>query len=237
MKTSPAAVTEPSDDPRTNLGTRLREVRIASGLSLREVSRQIGVSASFVSQLENGKSQPSVTTLYSFAQLFGITLDDLFNTDNPLDPPALAVVSDPIHEALSRTDFNSLSDVFPEQSAATRMSLLRPEERSRLVMDTGVIWEQLAQNADHNLDFIEVTYPAGSSSTTDGRMLRHEGYEYGYLLSGQLEVTFGFEKLTLHEGESLGFNSSVPHLLTNTGRKAARGIWVVHQCAFSHEKR
>lgn len=233
MKTAPAAAVDPAEDPKGNLGARLREVRIASGLSLREVSRKIGVSASFVSQLENGKSQPSVSTLYSFAQLFGITLDDLFNNDHLIEAPSLEVVTDPIHTAISRTDFNALGDALPEHNSGTRFSLVRPEERSRLVMDTGVVWEQLAQNGDHNLDFIEITYPAGSSSTTDGRMLRHEGFEYGYLLSGQLEITFGFEKLTLRDGESMGFSSSVPHLLTNTGRKAARGIWVVHHCAFT----
>ncbi len=53
-------------------------------------------------------------------------------------------------------------------------------------MDSGVIWEQLASNSDSELDFMEIIYPAGSSSTNDGRMLRHQGMEYGYLLSGEL---------------------------------------------------
>ena len=58
---------EPSSDPVTHLGQRLREHRLKSGVSLREVARQVGVSASFVSQFETGKSQPSVSTLYAFA--------------------------------------------------------------------------------------------------------------------------------------------------------------------------
>ena len=41
-------------------------------------------------------------------------------------------------------------------------------------------------------------------------MLRHDGFEYGYLLEGELEVTFGFETFMLHAGEALGLNSSVP---------------------------
>ena len=95
-------------------------------------------------------------------------------------------------------------------------------------MDSGVIWEQLARNTDHHLDFIEITYPPGSSSTNDERMLRHQGFEYGYLLEGELQVTFGFEVFVLRAGESLGLDSSVPHLFTNTGDVAARGIWFVH---------
>ncbi len=54
-----------SGDEVVNLGARLREVRVRSGLSLRAVARELGVSPSFVSQLENDRSRPSVATLYS----------------------------------------------------------------------------------------------------------------------------------------------------------------------------
>jgi len=68
-------------EPVVNLGARLREVRMRSKVSLRSVARQLGVSPSFVSQLETGKSQPSVATLYSLAQLLGVSIDDLFSED------------------------------------------------------------------------------------------------------------------------------------------------------------
>ncbi len=109
-----------------------------------------------------------------------------------------------------------------------RLSVTAPGKRSRLVMDTGVIWEQLATNTDHDLDFMEILYRPGSSSTTDDRMLRHEGYEYGILLEGELQVTFGFEVFMLRPGEALGLDSSVPHLFKNLGSVPARGIWFVH---------
>ena len=78
------------------------------------------------------------------------------------------------------------------------------------------------------MDFMEIMYPAGSSSTTDDRMLRHDGYEYGYLLEGELEVTLGFDEFTLRAGEAIGLNSSLPHLFKNLGTTPARGIWLVH---------
>ena len=42
-------------DPVAYLGPRLKEIRLKTGLSLREVARQLEVSPSFVSQIENGK--------------------------------------------------------------------------------------------------------------------------------------------------------------------------------------
>lgn len=224
-----------------HLGTRLRAVRQAAGLSLREVARQLGVSPSFVSQLETGKSQPSVATLYSLAQLLDVPIDQLFNPDHaaprlraapeppgpgdvPVGPPDAVGASSPIN----RADLGSPADAWDRRAdGLERLSVSRPGARQRIVMDSGVIWEQLAGNTGPDLDFIEVVYPPGSSSTNDSRMLRHSGYEYGWLLEGELEVTFGFEVFTLRAGEAMGLDSSVPHLLNNRGTVRARGIWCV----------
>jgi transcriptional regulator with XRE-family HTH domain len=214
-------------DPVIQLGSRLKEVRLRSGMSLREVARQLGVSASFISQMENGKSQPSVATLYSMAQLLGVSIDELFQLEGATAPPPLVLI-DPVHGTVNRSDFSSPADAWSNEGDNERISIVQPADRPRLVMDSGVIWEQLASNSHRNLDFMEIIYPAGSSSTNDGRMLRHQGMEYGYLLSGLLEITYGFDTYTLHPGESMALDPSVPHLLTNPGVVPARGIWVVH---------
>ncbi|MGD9955041.1 MAG: helix-turn-helix domain-containing protein [Candidatus Nanopelagicales bacterium] len=223
-------------EPVVNLGARLREVRLRSGQSLREISRQLGVSPSFVSQLENGKSQPSVATLYSLAQLLGVSIDELFAADgvsvaaedeSAALPPAPAEPAAPGKHVVSRSDFSSPIDGFPRTTGQARVSVSRPNERPRLVMDSGVIWERLADNTGNDLDFIEIIYPARSSSTTDDRMLQHAGAEFGYLLEGELEVTVGFDTFTLRPGEALGFDSSQPHLFRNLRDTPARGIWCV----------
>src|SRR3712207_8471668 len=75
-------------DPSANLASRLRQARLRAGITVRELARQLGVSASFVSQLENGKSQPSVSTLYALAQCLGESLDHLFLDQDPPPSPA-----------------------------------------------------------------------------------------------------------------------------------------------------
>jgi len=223
-------------DPAVNLGSRLRQARVEADLTLRELARTLGVSPSFVSQLENGKSQPSVATLYSMSQVLGVSIDRLFEGDDDGSPTATTTDSTPlgqegvVDEPVDRARMASPADAWPDDApaGAARLSVTRPGGRTRLVMDTGVIWEQLARNTDHHLDFMEITYPPGSSSTTDNRMLRHDGYEYGILLEGELQVTLGFDKFTLRAGEALGLNSAIPHLFENLGSTPARGIWFVH---------
>jgi transcriptional regulator with XRE-family HTH domain len=235
-----------------NLGRRLREVRIRAGLSLRELARRLAVSPAFVSQLENGKSQPSVATLYTISQVLNVSIDELFAPDSDLsagagasglsgtgsarnDDDVAGAAAAPggdrrpsIDTAVSRTDLASPADAWPTGDLLPALSVTHPGSRPRLVMDTGVVWEQLAANTDHTLDFIEIIYPAGSSSTNDSRMLRHSGHEFGILLDGELEVTYGFDVFTLHAGDAMGLDSAIPHLFRNPGPVDARGIWFVH---------
>ena len=65
------------------LGKRLREERTERGISLRELARRLEVSPSLVSQIETGKIQPSVRTLYAMVSELGVSLDDVFGSADP----------------------------------------------------------------------------------------------------------------------------------------------------------
>lgn len=56
---------------------RLKAARVEAGLSVRELSRRVGISASMLSQIENGRAQPSVATLYALVSKLSISLDGL----------------------------------------------------------------------------------------------------------------------------------------------------------------
>ncbi len=56
----------------------------------------------------------------------------------------------------------------------------------------------------------------------------HEGEEYVYVLSGQVELTVGEDKRLLAERESFRFNSSIDHHLANPGDEAAELLVVLY---------
>lgn len=212
-------------DPVQYLGPRLKEIRLKAGLSLREVARQLDVSPSFVSQIENGKSQPSVATLYSFARLLGVPVDVLFESkwNGHVSNEAKAEV-----EQVSRNDFDTPGDAWDESRA--RISAVNPTNRSLITMDSGVQWERLAATSDNAINFMEIIYEPGSQSNESGELIVHDGFEYGYALEGELEVTIGDLILSLSKGHSIGFDSSIPHKFRNTGTVDFHGIWFVHGC-------
>ena len=67
----------------SHIGPRLRAQRELLGLSLRELARRIGVSASLISQIERDKVNPSVSTLYALVRELGLGMGDLFSTSEP----------------------------------------------------------------------------------------------------------------------------------------------------------
>ena len=93
---------------------------------------------------------------------------------------------------------------------ATRISVIHPSHRAHLRMEEGIDWERLAATPERDVNFMKITYAPGAGSGTATEPQVHEGYEYGYVLSGTLEVTVGNEVFVLREGESLGFDSQHP---------------------------
>ena len=208
-----------------NLGERLKGIRMKKGLSLRELARQANVSPSFISQIENGKSQPSVATLYSFSQLLDISIDELF--DHRAAAPTNAITA---HTTAVPNGNGRMDPIHAWQPSeySNRVSVVHPSHRPHLTMAEGVIWERLAATPEHAVNFMKISYGPGANTTGGGELVAHEGYEYGYVLSGEVEVEVGDEVFTLRAGESLGFDSSIPHVLRNVGSEVFEGIWFVH---------
>lgn len=208
-----------------HIGPRLKEIRQSANLSLREIARQLGVSPSFVSQIENGKSQPSVATLYGFATLFGVSMDALFESEWE-GKTATTVPAGP--EIVRRDESTHPHAVWDESQA--RISAVSPGNRSLLTTESGIQWERLAATTEKSVNFMEIVYEPGTESLEAGALATHHGYEYAYALEGEVEVVIGDLMLTLSKNHSIGFDSSIPHKFRNTGSTTFRGIWFVHWC-------
>ena len=55
------------------VGGRLREARLQSGLTVREVADRLGLRHAIIVKYENGTIAPSIDRLQSLAQLYGLT--------------------------------------------------------------------------------------------------------------------------------------------------------------------
>lgn len=203
-------------DPKVPpIGPRIRAERARREVTIRALARVVGVSPSLISQIETGKSQPSVSTLYGITSTLGLSLEDLFDAsdaDETAEPPA--------------TDQSGLRYLRSDRAKGVGPHV-SSDERELLTLESGVTWERLGLVPNHHVEFLLVTYQPGGASSPDGRLMRHSGTEYAYLISGKLELTLGFDKYPLAPGDSACFESTRPHAYHNHGDVPAIGVWFV----------
>jgi transcriptional regulator with XRE-family HTH domain len=197
-------------DFQDGVGQRLRSERERRGLSLRELARRLEISPSALSQIETGRSRPSVGTLYAIVSELDMSLDELFGS------PRAATAAAP----------GATAAAGPAETGASLVQ--RRDERKGIDLESGVRWERLTPTPEHDADFLYVVYEVGGASSRSGTHMRHMGREYGIVLSGRLRVTIGFdEEHELGPGDSIAFESSRPHRLENAGNEPVEAIWFV----------
>ncbi len=212
---SPVAVTADGDSSAVaRLGERIRKARLQRAIGVRELARRVECSASMISQIEKGLTNPSVSTLYSISRALGMSTDSLIAG---AEPPAAGSAGDG-HPGAP-----------PSATSSTRRIpvVLHPEERRVIDLERGVRWELLMPVPETNAEFMEVTYGVGGGSTEGEHAIRHNGREYSVILEGRLSVQIGFEQYVLEPGDSMAFDSTVPHRFWNAGPAPVRGIWFV----------
>jgi mannose-6-phosphate isomerase-like protein (cupin superfamily)/DNA-binding XRE family transcriptional regulator len=195
----------------------------------------LDLSASFISQFETGKAQPSVGTLFAICAALDITTDELFENGatsghshadehfgGATDAANNSWRTVPSLGSLPRTPLPS----YDGDRARTSYPVVHPRDRKALVLDSGVTWELLTATRNGTTNFMFVRYDVGGSSTLGGRLIRHVGSEYGFVLRGTLEMNLGFETYQLAAGDSISFDSSRPHRFVNVGDTPVEAIWV-----------
>ncbi|HET9967148.1 MAG TPA: helix-turn-helix domain-containing protein, partial [Streptosporangiaceae bacterium] len=218
-----------------NVGALIRRERQRQGLSLRELARRVGVSASMLSQVETDRTRPSVSTIYAIATELGISIDALLSDRGTAGLDAADAVAeggvlgaaDPGGPGLGGPGLGGAGSRRGPSLGELGCQLVRPETRRKLELESGVTWELLSDLLPHLVDFMYVTYEPGGRSSSSGKLMRHTGTEFAYLLRGKLKIQVGFDEYVLQAGDALAFDSSEPHLLVNEGAEPAEGIWFV----------
>ena len=197
------------------IGERLRRARTARGLSLRGLAERLRVSPSLISQVERGLAKPSVNTLYALASELEISLDELLFVD----------VRPGLPGASPRAPVRA-----PPQPPPTFVPLRpvqRAGDRRSIRLASGVVWERLTTESMPNVDFLYVTYEVGGASSPEHEFQRHGGQEWGYVVSGRLGVTVGFDEHVLGAGDAIVLDSTTPHRLYNMGTEPVHAVWFV----------
>lgn len=185
---------------RKLVGERLRKLRKERGLTLVQLAAKTSLSPSFLSQVERGVSQPSISSLTTVCNALEAEIPSLFgglhDGEAAAHVPAMVLVTR-AHEALeislgnTEVVYEYLSGAFPGRVMEILLNRFPPDYES-----------------EHK---------------------PHPREEFGYVLRGPVTIRIGDESYGLEEGDSYHFPLSIPHsyavgrhgaevLIVSTGR-------------------
>jgi transcriptional regulator with XRE-family HTH domain len=208
---------------RDDLGHRLRTAREQKKIGLRELARRLGVSASLISQIETGKTEPSINTLFSIVSELELSVNEIvFDARQDAGP-----VPETAAPHVSGGPASSHATRAPRAADAPQSPVQRRTSRTSISLESGVSWQRLTAQPDHNVDFLYLRYPPGSESTPPDSLMRHNGTEYGYILAGRLQVSIGFDNYEIGPGDTIAFDCTQPHRFATVGDETVEAVWFV----------
>jgi transcriptional regulator with XRE-family HTH domain len=180
-----------------DIGPKLRQLRLRKKIALIDLGRHTGLSASMLSQLENGKLIPTLPTLTRIAMVFDVGLEFFFGEKRQ-------------------------KRLFSIVRAEERMVF--PEQPDSAV--PGYYFEVLNYGAtDKGLSAYLADFPLRDNGQSSEHS--HEGSEFVHVLSGDLSISYQNERHVLHAGDSVYFDASEPHSYTGSSENPAKAIVVI----------
>jgi len=177
-----------------DLGRKLKQLRLRKKIGLVDLGKHTGLSASMLSQLENGKLIPTLPTLARIAMVFDVGLDHFF-----ADRKRRSLFS--VVRAGERMRFPDRADS-PKPAWFFECLAFSTQEKSLQAYLT-VFEPRLPQEV---VDHV------------------HEGAEFIFVLEGALGVHYSDEETILHTGDSVYFDASHPHGYRSVGDAQAKAI-------------
>jgi transcriptional regulator with XRE-family HTH domain len=187
-----------ASDMRT--GARLMTLRDSLGLSVDELAERSGCDAAVIEQLEAGQLAPSLAPLIKITRALGCRLGTLLDDDTHIGPVVTRA-----DECESVTRLTSL-ETGTAESGQLEFFSLAADKSSR-----------------HMEPFLIAVKPGSARSLSS-----HEGEEFIYVLTGGIEVEYGKETHVLGAGDSIYYDSVVPHQVRAADGAAARILAVVY---------
>jgi transcriptional regulator with XRE-family HTH domain len=201
-----SAAEQVPDPSEFAVGARVREIRQRNGQSLRALASALGISASALSQIETGRTRPSIQRVHEIATELNIPLSALF-------APVLETPQADVADGLS-------SSVSYDSSICVQKAVEAPT----IQLENGIRWDRISPKESDGLAFMHLVFEpkAGYSE-----YLRHNGREIVYVVEGTLTFHVGFTAREVSEGDSFMFPSTTPHKVVNPTERRARACWLV----------
>jgi transcriptional regulator with XRE-family HTH domain len=185
------------------LGERIAEIRKTYSISREVLSERSGVSVGLISKIEDDGHIPDLAPLIKISRGLGVRLGTLLDDHEQLGPV--------ICRAGQAADSTRFKTGLPEGAVSGGHQGL---SFSALAAD---------KNGRHMEPFI-VTIETDANQEKSA----HEGEEFIYVLEGTLLLEYGMDTSTLNTGDSVYYDSIVPHRVVCADNKPVKILAVIY---------
>jgi transcriptional regulator with XRE-family HTH domain len=177
-----------------DLGPKLRQLRLRKKISLVDLGKHTGLSASMLSQLETGKMVPTLPTLARIAMVFDVGLEHFF-------------------------DFRSSEKLFSVVRADQRLKF--PESPDSAL--PSYYFECLAfANRGKDMGAYFAEFPRRNAEEVVEH--RHDGAEFVFIVEGSIAIRYKDRDYVLRTGDSVYFDPSETHSYRGLGKNGGTAI-------------
>lgn len=186
-------------DQNIKIGERLKSLRLDKKLSIEDVAQKSGISASTIASIEGKTVSPPLGQIISLANALQVTLGELF--EDSADSPFCIVRGD------SRKTVSRFSSADGKSG--------------------GYSYESLGhQKQNRHMEPFLVTLTPGEASQVEPN--QHVGEEIIFVLEGQVEVKLSGHTDVLNPGDSIYYDSNLPHIVSCHGKEPATILAVIY---------
>ena len=180
------------------MGIRVKKARESLGLSIFDMYLRTDIDVDLLSQIEEGEVIPPLGTVIKLAKALDLKMGYFISGE---EGKAYTVVRRDDREVTSRYD---------------------PSKEKHY----GYAYESLAPHkTDRTMEPFLVTL---EPSEVEEERSTHDGQEFIFVLHGEMEVRLGEEILILEPGDSIYYDSTVPHLVKCHGKETTKILAVLH---------
>jgi quercetin dioxygenase-like cupin family protein len=180
------------------IGMRVKKARESHGLSVFDVYLRTDINVELLSQIEEGKVVPPLGVIVKLANAFDLKMGYFISGE---EEKAYTIVRRDDREVTSRYDSS--------------------KEKHH-----GYAYEHLAP---HKTDrYMEPFLVSLEPSETQEERSTHDGQEFIFVVQGEMEVRLGEEIHILQPGDSIYYDSTVPHLVKCHGKETAKILAVIY---------
>ena len=175
--------------PPTSLGQRIRMLREERGLTAEDVCQRTGLTPNKLERIETDDLPPPLGVLIRIAKALNMKLGRILSSGET--KPYTIVRKD-------------------ERQVIARFTSAKDDEY-------GYSYESLAPDKkDRHMEPFMITLTPSSGKK---ELSTHAGQEFIYVLEGDMEVTLNDQTDILHKGDSIYYDSTLPHLVRCHGDK------------------